>query len=257
MPARGGSNSTAERTIDVLLLFDEDHPQLTAGDVSERLKMPRSTTYRYLQSLRSYELIEEENGSGRFRLGARLLQLARVARKGMGIADVAFPDMQALAARTGEAVLLTRISGDRVVCLERVESQHRISLSYERGHVLPLHAGASAKVLLAFLPEPEIEAILERVTLNRYTDRTVTDKPTLRRQLADIRVAGYAVTNGEVDEGVRGVAAPIFGPEGRVAAGLSIAGPSFRLVDDTLPDAICAVQEAAKAVGKRLERLDG
>ncbi len=251
------SNSTADRAIDVLLLFDDAHLHLTAAEVSEQLKMPRSTTYRYLQSLRSNQLIEEDESGGRFRLGPRLLQLARVARKGIGLSEVALPSMEALAARTGETVLLTRSSGDHVVCLERVESQHRVALSYERGHVLPLHAGASAKVLLAFLPEQEIDTILGSLTLTRYTERTVTDKEVLRQQLREIRAAGFVVTDGEVDEGVRGVAAPIFGPDGRVVAGLSIAGPSFRLGDDTLPEAIRAVQEYAAAIGKKLEQFDG
>src|SRR5262247_3052676 len=151
-----GRNTTADRAIDVLLLFDEDAPVLSAGEVAERLGMSRSTTYRYLQSLRSYELLEEDEIRGGFRLGSRVYELARIARKGLGLSEVALPLMEELRDQVGEAVLLTRRSGNQVVCIERVEGLRPTRLSYERGQILPVHAGASAKVLLAFAEPAEI-----------------------------------------------------------------------------------------------------
>jgi DNA-binding IclR family transcriptional regulator len=249
-----GRNSTADRAIDVLLLFDERRPALSAVDVSERLAMPRSTTYRYLQSLRTYGLVEEDSAGSGFRLGPRVLELARVARKGLGISEVALPHMRELAASTGEATLLTRRSGQQVVCLERVESTHRIRLSYERGQVLSPHAGASAKVLLAWLP-PDAVQHLFRGELTRYTDRTITDPAELRLQLDRIRAAGYAVSEGEVDEGVRGIAAPIFGSDGQVVAGLSTVGPAFRIDDKALPRIVQQTRDTAQAITERLASL--
>lgn len=251
-----GRNATADRAIDVLLLFNEEQPVLTAEEVSERLGMPRSTTYRYLQSLRSYGLVEEGDTNGSFRLGPSVFRLARAARVGIGLPEIALPVMHDLVAQTGETALLTRRTDAHVVCIERVESTQRIRLSYERGHVLPLHAGASAKVLMAFLDPAEIEAVLSSGPFQRYTENTITDPALLRTQLETIRANGYAVTNGEVDEGVRGVAAPIFGPNKRIVAGLSVAGPAFRIDDTVLPDVIHAVQEAANRISNRLRDLD-
>ena len=256
LPAKG-RNSTADRAIDVLLLFDDQGPVLSALDVSERLRMPRSTTYRYLQSLRSYGLVEDDSSSGGFRLGPRVLQLARMARKGLALPEVALPHMRELAELTGEAAILTRRSERQVVCVERVESRHRIRLTYERGTVLPPHAGASAKVLLAWLPDPELEAVLRQTELTRYTERTVTDPAALRAELAAIRQAGYAVSYGEVDPGVRGIAAPILGADGQVIAGLSTVGPSFRLDDALLPRMVDATRRSAEAISQRLVELEG
>ncbi|MBV9598464.1 MAG: IclR family transcriptional regulator [Chloroflexi bacterium] len=257
-PTTQGRNATAERAIDVLLLFDEDYPVLTAGEIARRLDMPRSTTYRYLQTLRSYNLIEEDARGG-FRLGTRIFQLGRIARQGLGYVEVARGYMDDLAALTGEVVLLTRRAGNQVVCVERVEGdpRHPIRLSYERGHVLPLHAGASAKVLLAFSDAADIDAALGSIdSLPRYTDRTVTDKTALRRQLERIRADGYALSAGEVDVGVRGIAAPILHPDGRATAGLSVVGPQFRLKDAALKAAINAVRESASAISARLRDID-
>lgn len=218
--------------------------------------MPRSTTYRYLQTLRSYGLVEDDQSSAGFRLGPRLLQLARIARLGLGVPEMALPYMRELAEQTGEAVILTRRAGLQVVCVERVESKHRIRLTYERGNVLPPHAGASAKVLLAWLPTAELDALLAGVELTRYTERTVTDPAKLRDELRCIRESGYAVSHGEVDPGVLGVAAPVFGADGHVAAGLSTVGPAFRLDDAALPRIIDATKSSAAAVTRRLADVD-
>ncbi len=254
---RSSRNLTADRTLELLTLFDEEHPVRSATEIAQLLEMPRSTTYRYLQTLRSYGLVEE-HGESKYRLGSRVLQLARIARAGLGLSDVAVPVMRRLSERIGEVVLLTRRSGLNVVCVERVDvSAHRMRLSYERGHVLPVHAGASAKVLLAFADPIEIDEVLSTVRLVRFTPRTVVDPKRLRRQLAEIRADGHVVTDGEVDHGVRGIAAPIFDADGRVAAGLSIAGPAYRLDDARITGVIRAVRESAEEISARLQELAG
>ena len=251
-----GRNTTADRTADVLTLFDEQRPVLSAAEVSRRLGMTRSTTYRYLQTLRSYGLVEEDEGRGGFRLGPRIYQLARVARQGLGLPEIALPVMREIREATGEVVLLTRRWGDTVVCVERVEGTHPVRLSYDRGQAHGVHAGASAKILLAYATPDEIDAVLQNVALTRYTEKTVVDPSAIRAELRTIQEQGYAVTDSEVDEGVRGVAAPVFRSDGRIAAGLSVAAPTFRLDDAALPTVLKAVREGAAAVTARLRDLD-
>ncbi|MBV9445048.1 MAG: IclR family transcriptional regulator [Streptosporangiaceae bacterium] len=246
-------NSTADRAIDVLLLFAENNPIVSAVQVAERLGMSRSTTYRYLQSLRSAGLLEDDAGG--FRLGPRILQLANVARKGLGLSDVARPVMAVLAAEVDEAVLLTRRFGDQVVCVERKESSHPVRLSYELGHVMPVHAGASAKVVIAWTDDDEIRAILGDKPLARLTAATVTDPARLRRELAGIRERGYAISRGEVDRDVIGIAAPVWGEEGEVVAGLTIAAPAYRVPDPLVGTLTAAVLGAAAQISRRLGHL--
>jgi DNA-binding IclR family transcriptional regulator len=184
-------------------------------------------------------------------------ELARIARKGLGLSEIALPIMHALCERVDEAVLLTRRFGNQVICVERVEGSRPTHLSYERGHVLPVHAGASAKVLLAFAEPQDIDTVLASTTLDRFTDATVTDPAALRRQLAVIREEGHSVSDGEIDVGVRGVGAPILTPDGRVVAGLSVAGLAFRMTDAVLPEVILAVKESAETISKRLADISG
>jgi len=255
-PASQGRNTTADRTADVLLLFDDKRPVLSAADVSRLLGMTRSTTYRYLQTLRSYGLVEEDEVRGGFRLGPRVYQLARVARQGLGLPEIALPIMRDMNERTGEAVLLTRRWGGMVVCVESVESKQAIRLSYDRGMAHGAHAGATAKILLAYGDQDDIDRVLA-APLARYNERTVVDPNVLRVQLKQIREHGYAVSDGEVDEGVRGISAPVFKPDGRITAGLSIVGPTYRLDEAVVSGMVRLVRDAADAVTRKLRELDG
>lgn len=247
-------NATADRTIKLLLLYDESRTVLSATEVASKLGMSRSTTYRYLRSLRDAGLLEEDPAG--FRLGPRIFQLARIARKGFGLFDLATPVMRRLVDETGETVLLTRRSGNRVVCLEREESSRNLRLSYERGHVLPVHAGASALVLLAWLEDAELDRALGSGPLDRFTDNTITDPHALKTRLHEIRQQGYIVTHGERDPDVVGVAAPIFSRPGQVVAGLSVVMPQHRFDAARLDDTVRLVRAAADEVAASLHAID-
>ncbi|MFC6879036.1 MULTISPECIES: IclR family transcriptional regulator [Actinomadura] len=247
-------NSTADRALDILLLFDDDRLVLSGQDVADRLGVARSTAYRYLQSLASSGFIEEQRPAG-YRLGPRVFELARLARKGIGLSEVSRPVMRELVASVGETALLTRRAGTAVVCLEREEADHPVRLSYERGHVLPVNAGAAALVLLAWAPDAEVDGIVEKAGLPRFTGRTLTDAAALRRRLEVIRQEGIAVSRGELDDDVLGLAAPIRGADGEVVAAVSVAALSHRVPDERVPEVARAVSASAERISDRLKTL--
>jgi DNA-binding IclR family transcriptional regulator len=250
-----GRNSTADRALDILLLFRDDRLILSAQQVAEHLGVARSTAYRYLQSLTTMGFLEENDGGSGFRIGPRVLDLARLARKGIGLSDLALPVMRELVGATGHAALLTRRAGASVVCLEHVEAATAIRLSYERGQVLPVNAGAAAQALLAWAPPNELEELLSR-PLVRFTQATVTDPQALRERLAEIREQGVALGRGELDADVLGIAAPVRGSDGGVIAALSIAALAHRVPDDRIPELSKAVRGAADDLTHQV-RLSG
>jgi DNA-binding IclR family transcriptional regulator len=254
--ADSGRNATADRAMELLMLFSENRMVLSAAEVASELGLSRSTTYRYLQSLRSYGLLEEDAGGLGFRLGPAIFELARIARKGLGLSEIAVPLMRDLAGRLDETVILTRRVGNQVVTIEREESGSPIRLSYERGHILPIHAGASASVLLAFASEAEIEQVLATTHLEKFTDRTISDIAEFRRNLYRTRARGYAVSRGELDTGVIGVAAPVLDAGNRPVAGLSAVALEFRVPDEKLPDVIEAVRATAENIAAGLRVID-
>ncbi len=255
-PAYRERNSTADRALDILLMFGEERLSVSATDVATHLQVARSTAYRYLQSLQQGAFIEERPAGG-FQLGPRILELARLARRGSGLSEVAQPFMRQLADSTGETVLLTRLAGPAVLCLERAQAADQaVRISYERGQVLPTNAGASAHVLLAWLDDAELDEILAVTRFTRFTDKTIVGAAQLRRRLAETRAHGYAISRGELDEDVLGIATPIRGAHGKVVAGISIAAVATRISDDRAQEIVGELKRAAASISERLELLD-
>ena len=246
-------NSTADRALDVLQLFSDDKLVWSGAEIAEQFGIARSTGYRYLKGLVAAGFIEECDGG--FRLGPLVFELARLARKGIGLSEVSRPVMRELADSVGESVLLTRRWGGSVVCLELEESSHPIRLSYERGHILPINAGASAQVLLAWAPGAEIEQVLSEAPLRRFTSRTVTDAAKLQARLRQIRTQGFAISRGELDADVLGIAAPIRSAGGQVSAAISIAALSSRVPETKVPAMSAAVCAAAQRISDRLQQV--
>ena len=245
-------NSTADRALDILTMFDDDQLVVSGTVVAERLGVARSTAYRYLQSLVAGRFLEEAPGGG-FRLGLRVLEIARLARRSYGLSEVALPLMEALAAEVQETVLLTRRAGDLVVCVDRAESESRaVRISYERGSTLPLNAGAAALVLLAWSPEDEARRLLGAAELRRFTPSTLTDVDALIERMGRIRRLGYSVTRGELDLDVVGISAPIRSQGVQVVAAVSVAALASRLY----PEAEAEVaQKLLTTAGEISERL--
>ncbi|MFT4229460.1 MAG: IclR family transcriptional regulator, partial [Microbacterium sp.] len=243
--AQGGGyrerNSTADRALNILQMFTDEHPEISAVEVAETLGVARSTAYRYLQTLVQADFLSE-NGRGAFRLGLHIVELARIARKGHGLSDLSIPVMRELAERFHQTVLLTKRMRGSVICLEREEAQSQyVRLSYERGSVLDINAGASALVLLADETEENVRRVLAEAPLRRFTENTLTTADALLERLAQIRESGYAVSQGEVDPTAMGIAAPIRRADGTTLAAVSIVLIRSLVDDDQIAEITRAV----------------
>ena len=223
-------NQSLSHGLEILLLFDSSRPVFTVLEIARLLRFSQSKTYRLVRALVHYGLLETENGSGQYTLGMNALRLGLLAQQKFKITVIALPFMKELSRLTKETVLLTAVHGNKAVCLERVESEEPIRYSlFTPGANLPLHAGASSKVLLAYLSEAEWDAILQEEGLPRFTPQTITDRSILKAELKEIRNRGYAFSDQEIDREVRAVAAAILNPRGELIAGLSVAGPAYRI----------------------------
>lgn len=248
------ANATADRALDILLLFTMEKPIWTSAEIAEHLGMPRSTTHRYINSLRSYALVVESKEGG-WHLGPRLLPLARAARAATSIVTVAAPFLRSLNDAFGEAVMLYERIGHDSIVLERYEAQHRVKLIYSRGQILPWPGAASSKVLLAFAPSSEQETLIASLVPTRYTAHTIGSVPALRKALARISKEGYAYSDQERDEGVRAIAAPVFDRQfGRYC--ITMSGPLFRMTDAKIPAMVRMVVETAERITTALSRSE-
>jgi DNA-binding IclR family transcriptional regulator len=241
-------NSTSDRTLDILGVFAPDRLSITANELAIELDVARSTAYRYLQTLTKSGFVEEDP-SGGFRLGMRIFELAKLARQSLGLAEIVRPALVELVAATGETALLTRRAGSQIVCVEREEADtHHVRVSYERGSVLALNAGASALSLLAWEDEKVVDQLLATADLPSYTATSLCTPAAVKRELAKIRNQGYAVNRGSLDPDAIGVAAPIRDETGGVIGAISVVALSRRVRGSGVEKLVRLVRESAQRV---------
>jgi DNA-binding IclR family transcriptional regulator len=265
---RAGSNGNGERpafqvldrTFAILDLFDEERPEWTATEIARTLDLPVPTTHRILMALKQRGYVSQHEETKRFRLGVGALHLGDRAHASVDLRSLSRPVLKRLSRETGETALLTVVApgGSRGVCLERVETAQPLRLSVQPGRRVPLHAGASQKALLAFLPEDALERVVSQ-PLERLCERTIVDASDLRAELARIRKSGWARSAEETNLGVSGIAIPVLSERGGVVCAIGIAGPSARLDDARIASEFrqvaSAAEEIATTLGHRLPAL--
>jgi DNA-binding IclR family transcriptional regulator len=241
-----------ERTFRILEVFSESRPEWSTTDISRALGLPVPTVHRILGALRRLGYVSQHDETRRFRLGIAALDLGERARAVADLRPVAIGPLRRLSDATGETALLTVLTPerDRSVCLERVETSQPLRLSVQPGRQLPLHAGASQKALLAFMPEPEIEKVIAQ-PLERLCAATVTDPAALRRELGAISARGWASSYEETNLGVWGLAVPVLSDTDVICA-VGIAGPSARLTVERVRRDVRLVHDAALDIGRAL-----
>jgi DNA-binding IclR family transcriptional regulator len=223
-------NQSLAHGLEVLLAFDRSNLSLSVFDLSKRLKFSQSKTYRLVRTLIQYNLIQETpGGAAHYALGLNALRLGLIAQKVINLGAIARPFMSELSKHTRETVLLTTVNGTKGLCQEIVECVEPVrSSTYQPGESIPLHCGASGKILMAYLSEPEWDRIIEIEGLKPFTRNTITDKDRLKQHLKEIREAGFAFSDREVHEDVIAIGAPILDVAGRLMSGLSVVIPSYR-----------------------------
>ena len=132
-----------------------------------------------------------------------------------------------------------------------------IRLGFERGRRLPLHAGASSKILLAFQNDEFMSDYVEQKGMENMTKNTFSDPNSLFAEMKYIREKGYALSDSEVDDGAKAVAAPIFDHDERLAAGLTIVGPTDRILFENRDKLIGMVTEIAQRISSEIGFLMG
>jgi IclR family transcriptional regulator, acetate operon repressor len=210
-----------------------------------------STASRILGSLMAHGYVEKE-GSGRYKLGVRLLQLAAKVGTQLDVRRVAPPVMEWLRDQVGETVNLSLRDRDEVVYVERVTSSRMMRVEQVVGSRAPLHVTAVGKLFLGEGKGSDVRAYALRTGLPQYTRHSVADAETLVRQTREAAARGFAFDDEEAELGVGCIGALIRDAEGQPVAGLSVSAPRDRRSDDWVP----LVREAARRISERLGHVE-
>lgn len=196
--------------------------------MADLLDMPKSSTYRYVRLLKEHGYLIEHY-TGKYKLGYKFLEFANIVKSDINITEVSYPFMNDLTLEFGETTILSVISDIHAVCLATYTSNHAIKVSSEEGKILPLHGGASSKILLAYQSKDLLDKLFQGGYIKKFTDNTITEREKLVEELNLIKKNGYAFSSSEVDEGVVSYGFPLRDSKGRVLASLAIAGPEQRM----------------------------
>ena len=242
------------KALQVLEYVAGEARDLSLAMICEHTGFPKTTTFRYLQTLRRAGFVSYDPRSDRYRAGVRLWVLGQSAAGRPAVCEVAVPVMKSLRDRFNETVNLAELDGSEVVYVEMVESRRSLRMQAKVGSRDPAYCTSVGKAMLAHVPPERLTEYLPERLMARTHD-TITSVGALRRELALVREQGFAIEQGENEEGACCIGAPIFLSEGAVIAGISVSAPASRMTRSLEREVAAAVVESAAAIAEHLRAL--
>jgi DNA-binding IclR family transcriptional regulator len=231
---------TLERGLDVLDCFEQTSAKLSLTEISARIGLNPSTTSRILSTLEMRNYIVRNVETKKYQLGSRIFSLLSTSFDNFDLRAVAAPHLLDLYTMCNETVSLYIVLNDSRVCIERIETTHSLRRVMNIGESLPLAKGAAGRILLAWMPEAELKRL-----------RVYSRLEELKKYKED----GFAVSIGEREEGVAGIAAPIMDANGEVHACITLSGPTVRFSDafitKMIPEIVKTAEDISLDIGYR------
>jgi len=208
------------RGLRVIRAFSEHRRNLTISQVSQSTGLSRAAVRRCLYTLAQLGYVGEDNK--RYFLRPQVLALGHAYLASTPLAVAAQPYLDEVSRRLRESCSLAILDGDDIVYICRSAETRIMSISLLVGTRLPAYCTAMGQVLLAHLPADALESYLKRARLVERTNRTITTVPKLRKALAEVRSAGYAILDQELEVGLRSISVPVRDGRGTVVAAINV-----------------------------------
>lgn len=241
-----------ERALDVLMCFSRQTPELNMTQIAEKIGVHKSTVHRLLATLERNRFVQRDPVTGIYRPGISLLQMSYLALEQNDLRQVAAPVMRRLNETYQENVHLAVLDECDVVFVHILESPQRIKLAAAIGQRLPAFATASGQAVLAFLPEDQVQSIING-GMPCFTPNTPTSREAFMAKLERTRAAGFAVSEREYEDEINAVAAPVFDLGRQPIASLAVAGPAYRLTMEQMLKIGPALVTASETITRELD----
>jgi DNA-binding IclR family transcriptional regulator len=224
-----------DRAAAILLSFSFSQPSLSLAQLAQAARLPKPSAYRIVSSLVANGLVRQAE-DGRYEPGFRLFELGAIVQSRLVLAQVAAAVVQTLAEETGETVLVTQVTwpAHEVVVVAKVDSRHPVGVLSPLGRRSHIAMGCLGKAALAGLPPERLASTLADLALTRYTERTITSRRALRREIEATRQRGYALDKEEYLPGVSGAASWLHLGDPCPVGAVGVVGPTQRLPAERL-----------------------
>ena len=224
--ASGDFVQSLARGLSVIRAFDAEHAELTLSDVARRAGITRAAARRFLLTLEALGYVASDARA--FRLTPRVLELGFSYLSSLSLPEIVQPHLEALSREVDESVSAAVLDGSDIVYIARVPTRRIMSVRITIGTRFPAFATSMGRVLLAGLPDAAADAALTASDLAPLTERTVTDRAALAQELARVREQGWSLVDGELEPGLRSIAAPVHARDGRVVGSLNVSTSATR-----------------------------
>lgn len=251
-------NGSLIKAFEILDLFSEQHPQVTAAEVAQALEMSSSSAHRFLVTLEEVgALVQVRRGA--YSLGHHIEHLGRIAERTNPLARLVQPIIAQISSRLNESVMAGQLTREGVVCLATAIAPRPISVNIQVGRMLDLHVSAQGKLWLAHMgPEERDARISDLIRTGKLTE---DDAQALRGEIDRARQEGFACNRGESEPDIGAVAVPVFDEAGGLRLTLSAFGMASRFSADHEARIAASLAEAAQEVsnaipGEPVRKLD-
>lgn len=243
---------SVSRALDIIKLISLKKGGLGVTEIANQMDINKSSVYRILSTLVQYGYVEQDKGTERYKLGYQFLEASSRLLESLDIRTEAKPFLQELEKETNEVIHLVVYDQGEVVYIEKLDGNEALRMHSKVGKRAPMHCTSVGKAILAHLPADSVQEILERKGLPVHTVKTITDKNVLVEELAEVKKKGIALDLEENEYGITCIAVPIFDHLGKVAAAVSISGPTIRMTETRLVELQPRMIEIGKQISARL-----
>ncbi|PEJ57102.1 IclR family transcriptional regulator [Bacillus sp. AFS002410] len=246
---------TLDNSLELLKCFTKQNPSWGVRELSKEINMNHSVVYRILATFESHGFLAQNPETKKYELGIRFLEYGHIVQEKMNLSNYIYPIMKELSEETEESTFLTWLDGSEAVTVEIAETDRRIKFAVSKGARTILYAGASSKVMMAYLPEEKIAEIIDK-GLQAFTSKTILEPEKLLIDLEEIRAKGWCYSIGEYSESIFALAVPLFNRKQEIIASLTIGGPEYRMPESIVPEVLPKLQRTAEKIQGYLSQYD-
>lgn len=236
----------------VLEVLAQSKEPMGISELSRQLHLNKSTVFNLLHTLIDLNVLESQAG-GKFSLGLRFYTLGNMAGKRSALIQIAHPFLETINEQTKLSAFLGLRSDVHAILIDKVDSAYGIKVSSEIGMRMPSLAGAGIKAMLSQLPDAQIDEILARTKLKRYTPHSVVNKAVYRKQILEVRTKGIAYDREEYIEGMIAVAVPVQASNKHLQAAIWTVGLTRQVPESSFPDLTELMKEISQEIRCRLQ----
>jgi DNA-binding IclR family transcriptional regulator len=244
-----------EKAIAILELLAASEHALSTTEIFTTLGIPKATAFMLLNVLERHDMVRKQDNN-RYTIGVKLYNLGITYISQLDIVELSHPHLQELMRETRFTTHLAVIHDRRVLFIDKVEPNTFIRFSTFPGMRSDIHMSSLGKAIAAYLPEHELDSIIDEVGLGAYTPNTITTISELRQELEKIRREGYAVEDEEGELGVRCVGSAIYNNTGKVVAAVSVTALCSQIEPEAFPSVGQTVRQTAARISAELGYVD-